>query len=255
MGRSISEEELLCYLTLGAASLKEGRPLLRPVVHGFIRGISGAVVTFPADNEPKLWLSSEDELKRNNDEKWWRPRVFTCTTCGQHYYISFLKDFGFTTTEPEGGQLAAEGKHYWEALDANNGGKDVVLVDSIISQEDESELEGAVRTHALYFCRYCGSAHPDEFGRCFGCGSVGEPVKLYVVRESTKNPGQLSSCLSCGARGKRMGAVFGSPSVKFVQSTFPMFMFWLKTWCITPKESGSCCSLTIARMLPFKPAG
>lgn len=133
MGRTVSEEELLCYLTLGAASLKEGRPLLRPVVHGFIRGISGAVVTFPRDNEPKLWLSSEDELKRDNDEKWWRPRVFTCTTCGQHYYVSHLKDFGFTKTEPEGGQLAEEGKHYWETLDPNNGGKRIVLVDRIIS--------------------------------------------------------------------------------------------------------------------------
>jgi hypothetical protein len=147
VGRAISEEELLCYLTLGAASLKEGRPLLRPVVHGFIRGISGAVVTFPANNEPKLSLSSEGELTRGSDEKWWRPRVFTCTTCGQHYYVSFLKDFGFTKTEPEGGQLAEEAKHYWEALDANNGGKRVVLVDRIISQEDESELEEAARTN------------------------------------------------------------------------------------------------------------
>ncbi len=211
VGRAISEEELLCYLTLGAASLKEGRPLLRPVVHGFIRGISGAVVTFPKNNDPKLWLSSEDDLKRGNDEKWWRPRVFTCTTCGQHYYVSFLKDFGFTKTEPEGGQLAEEAKHYWEALDANNGGKRVVLVDRIISQEDESELEEAARTHPLYFCRYCGSAHPYEFGRCFGCGSMGEPVKLFVVREGAKNPGQLSSCLSCGARGKRMGRRFREP--------------------------------------------
>ena len=211
VGRKVSEEELLCYLTLGAASLKEGRPLLRPVVHGFIRGISGAVVTFPKDNEPKLWLSSEDELKRGNEEKWWRPRVFTCTTCGQHYYVSFLKDFGFTKTEPEGGQLADEGKSYWEALDTNNGGKRVVLVDKIISQEDESELEEAARTNALYFCRYCGSAHPYEFGRCCGCGSNGEPVKLFVVREGAKNPGQLSSCLSCGARGKKMGRRFREP--------------------------------------------
>ena len=52
VGRQVAEEELLAYLTLGAASRKNGRPLLRPVVYGFIRGISGAVVTFPADNEP-----------------------------------------------------------------------------------------------------------------------------------------------------------------------------------------------------------
>lgn len=117
VGRAVSEEELLCYRTLGATSLKEGRPLLRPVVHGFVRGISGAVVTFPKNNAPELCLSSEDERKRGNKEKWWRPRVFTrttCTTCDTHYYVSFPKDFGFANTEPEGGQLAEEGKHYRE---------------------------------------------------------------------------------------------------------------------------------------------
>lgn len=210
VGRTVSEEELLAYLTLGAASLKNGRPLLRPVVHGFVRGISGAVVTFPKDNEPKLWLSSEEELKRQ-PEQIWRPRVFTCTTCGQHYYTGFLKDFQFTKSKPEGGQLADGGSPYWEALDKVNGGNRVVLVDQIISQEDDDDLEEADRLSALYFCRYCGSAAPDEFGRCFGCGATSPPVKLFVVRETGKQPGQLSSCLSCGARGKRLGRRYREP--------------------------------------------
>lgn len=47
VGRPVCEEEILSWLTLGAAARSEGRPLLRPVVHGFIRGISGAVVSFP----------------------------------------------------------------------------------------------------------------------------------------------------------------------------------------------------------------
>ncbi|MFV1967439.1 MAG: helicase-related protein [Pirellulaceae bacterium] len=212
VGRDVSEEELLAYLTLGAASLKEGRPLLRPVVHGFIRGISGAVVTFPTDNEPKLWLSSEDELKRReDDDRIWRPRVHTCTTCGQHYFAGFLKDFQFSKGKPEGGQLADGGGHYWEALDKVNGGNRVVLVDRIISQDDDQDLEDADRAHPLYFCRYCGSASPNEFTRCFGCGSASDPVKLFVVRETSKHPGNLSSCLSCGARGKSMGRRFREP--------------------------------------------
>lgn len=192
------------------ACLKNGRPLLRPVVHGFIRGISGAVVTFPKDNEPKLWLSSEDEMKRH-PEQIWRPRVFTCTTCGQHYYTGFLKDFQFTKSKPEGGQLADGGSAYWEALDKLNGGNRVVLVDQIISQEEDDDLEEADRLSALYFCRYCGSAAPDEIGRCFGCGATSSPVKLFVVRETGKQPGQLSSCLSCGARGKRIGRRYREP--------------------------------------------
>ena len=57
VGREVSEEELLAWLALGAASRVEGRPLLRPVVHTFVRGVEGAVVTFPEDRKaPKLWL-------------------------------------------------------------------------------------------------------------------------------------------------------------------------------------------------------
>ena len=131
------------------------------MVHGFIRGISGAVVTFPTDNEPKLWLSSEDELKRDPEPtECGGPRCSLARPAASTTTASFLKDFQFTKTEPEGGQLADGGNAYWEALDKANGGNRVVLVDRIISQEDESELDEAERTHPLYFCRYCGSAAP-----------------------------------------------------------------------------------------------
>ena len=59
--RTVHEEELVTYLALGAAAVFEGRPIFRPVVHGFIRGIPGAVVTFPQGDEVKLWLSAEDD--------------------------------------------------------------------------------------------------------------------------------------------------------------------------------------------------
>ena len=60
--RRVSEAEILSWLTLGAAARRENRPLLRPVVHGFVRGISGAVVAFPeSEPDPHLWLASEDE--------------------------------------------------------------------------------------------------------------------------------------------------------------------------------------------------
>ena len=47
VGRPVTEAEILAWLTLGAAARRDGRPLLRPVVHGFVRGIGGAVVSFP----------------------------------------------------------------------------------------------------------------------------------------------------------------------------------------------------------------
>jgi len=46
VGRDISEHEILCWLALGAACGRNAHdPLLRPVVHSFIRGVGGAVVT------------------------------------------------------------------------------------------------------------------------------------------------------------------------------------------------------------------
>ena len=69
VGRPVTEAEILAWLTLGAAARQEGRPLLRPVVHGFVRGISGAVVTFPeGEAGPRLWLAAEDEIETTGDE-------------------------------------------------------------------------------------------------------------------------------------------------------------------------------------------
>jgi len=210
--RNVSEEELLTYLALGAAAFKDGRPVYRPVVHAFVRGIPGAVVTFPTDNEPKLWLSSEDERQESGGEsEMWRLPVHTCTTCGQHYYVAYLKDFKFTAAEPEGGQLAEGGEAYWEAIDKDHGGMRVVLVDQIINQDEDEDLGEETWSHLLYFCRHCGSAHPNEFGRCQNCGAVSPPVRLYAIRSKEKSLGYLASCISCGARGKRMGRRYREP--------------------------------------------
>ena len=63
-GREVAEAEILAWLTLAAAARSNGRPLLRPVVHGFVRGIPGAVVSFPDESgEPRLWLAAEDEIE------------------------------------------------------------------------------------------------------------------------------------------------------------------------------------------------
>ena len=210
--RSISEEELFIYLALGAAALKEGRPVFRPVVHAFVRGIPGAVVTFPNNNEPSLWLSSEDEIaSAGGQDNMWRLPVHTCTTCGQHYHVGWLKDFHFTKRKPEGGQLADDGQFYWEAMSKEHGGNRVVLIDQVISREEDDDLEKESWSCLLYFCRSCGSAHPSGSGRCQNCGNMSDLVKLYAVKSNKDNPGFLSSCVSCRARGRRIGRRFREP--------------------------------------------
>ena len=213
VGRSVSEEELLCYLAMGAAALSNGRPVFRPVVHAFIRGIPGAVVTFPGDdNEPKLWLSSEDESAAEDLKvQLWHAPIYACTTCGQHYYVNWLKDYHFVGERPDGGQLDENGQCYWEPLNKDHGGKRAILVDRIISREADEELEDENWSAVLYLCKHCGCAHREEKERCQNCGISSPMVKLYAVRSKQKSEGYLSSCISCTSKGKRMGRHYREP--------------------------------------------
>ena len=117
-GRPVTEAEVLAWLTFGAASRREGRPLLRPVVHGFVRGIGGAVVTFPEDAEgARLWLAAEDEVPPGDGgDRHAHFPVTTCTTCGQHYYVAFLEDFSFTGRRPGGGRVPVRRDSWWDTL-------------------------------------------------------------------------------------------------------------------------------------------
>ena len=214
IGRSIKEAEILSWLTLGAASQRDGRPLLRPVVHGFVRGIGGAVVSFPGNLQgPRLWLAAEDEsVDEGSGETHAHFPVTTCTTCGQHYYIAFLKDFGFTGNAPSGGEAGAEGA-WWPPLEETSGGKRVVLVDHLIGSSDEDDANPPnPRVAAIFFCRRCGAAHPDEVSRCRSCGAAGESIRLQAVRQKKDNPGKLTSCLSCGALGRRVRGRYREPA-------------------------------------------
>ncbi|MEX1026508.1 MAG: DEAD/DEAH box helicase [Candidatus Paceibacterota bacterium] len=218
VGRKVGEEELLCYLTLGAASLKDGRPLMRPVVHGFLRGITGGVVSFESGRDPKLSLSCAEEIERDPDaEKWWRPRLFSCNACGQHYLITHLKDFSYTTSSPGGGEMGEDGECFWEPQEASHGGVRVVLLDTIVNQ-DGQDLANHARTTGLYFCRHCGAAHPNPKPRCQACGAIAEMVLLYAVRSKESHPGFLTSCFSCRALGSANGRRYREP-IREVRAT------------------------------------
>ncbi len=213
VGRGVSEAEILAWLTLGAAARVDGRPLLRPVVHGFVRGISGAVASFhQGETRPRLWLAAEDEIEAGGEET---PHAHfpltTCTTCGQHYFTAFLKDFEFVAKRPGGGEAMGEGS-FWEPLAEARGGRRVVMTDTIVGGSDDEEIEEHHRTATLYFCRRCGAAHPLSVARCTNCGATGEPIVLHAVRTKKANPGFLTSCLSCGATGRRLGTRYREPA-------------------------------------------
>lgn len=240
LGRPISEHEILSWLALGACSRRHGRPLLRPVVHGFVRGISGAVVTFAGpDAAPTLWLSAGDATERDardasdsSDSRGddlqpdFRLPVTTCTTCGQHYFVHHADDFQLVGARPGGGK-AIEDRIVWEALDQAQDGQRVVLLDRLVGAEDDSDddsedgngaagdtratAERPPRTVEVYFCHRCGALHPAHIDLCDGCGAAGTLLRLYAVR-SERRPGYLTSCLMCGAIGRDHIGRYREPS-------------------------------------------
>jgi len=214
-GRAVTEAEVLWWLALGAASRRDGRPLLRPVVHGFIRGISGAVVTFPPDVEgPSLWLSGE-HVPAGEHPLAHLP-VSTCTTCGQHYFLHFLGDFSVTADGLGGGE--AHGDHrVWRPLDESLGGRRAVLLDRLISAAEAGtdgggDDEEPARTREVFLCRHCGALHESAVERCLACAREQALVRLFAVESTARQPGFLTSCLSCRAVGGQRGGRWWEPA-------------------------------------------
>lgn len=213
---SISEEELLVWLAFGTAAKRNGRSLLRPVIHAFIRGIAGAVVTFPPREKTKLWLSAESCIKanENSDEKLVHLSVLNCSRCGQHYFEHFLEDFEFTGKLPGGGRASSEGGRYWPPLDAALGGKRVILFDTVISGEEEQNQN---TTSTVYLCRFCGTVHPANVSFCAGCGRPDSCVNLYVYKPKADFPEKLSTCVACDAEGSDRSTGYREP-IKMIKA-------------------------------------
>jgi hypothetical protein len=216
VGREVSEHEILALLALGAVSRKEGRPLLRPVVHAFVRGVAGAVVTFPAgDITPRLSLSAEDAEAADRELQ--RLPILSCTTCGQHYFVHHVEDFTFTDRLPGGGSAVDSGV-IWRALDAAEGGRRVLLVDRRVNDEDDDGTSSAAGAGqplwgaTVHLCRTCGTLHPASQPRCAACGREDALVPLGAVRQRAQNPGYLTTCIACGAVGRQRVGVYREPA-------------------------------------------
>jgi SOS-response transcriptional repressor LexA len=235
IGRPVPEAEILSWLALGAATGRGGHdPLLRPVVHTFVRGVGGAVATFSGPNaSARLWLSGED-ADHELGEDYRRFPIITCTTCGQHYHETFAQDFGLLTgtrSGPTGGDLLGNVR-LWEHLPEESGGARALFVDRLVVRPDEGEDMDADelqdgeeaplptghdfdhgRLHPMFVCSHCGSLHESELKACAACNVQGALVPVQVVRTKEDLPGVLHSCVACQAPGKRpMGGRYREPA-------------------------------------------
>jgi ATP-dependent helicase YprA (DUF1998 family) len=203
----VSPFEVLLWLTLGSAAKRGGRRLLRPVVHGFVRGIDGAVVGYPDGNNPTLWLSKSDAESESPDIA--HLSVATCTNCGLHYYPVFVRDYSFSGRFPSGGDAHGEGT-CWPPLEEAQGGCRAILTDLLLSPVEDDELGGdgtRIPTGAaeLNFCRECG-ALCSGLSVCGNCSCTDLVPMLAVQMDGDDQPARMKKCLSCSSGQKR---VFG----------------------------------------------
>lgn len=200
----LSQYEVLLWLVLGSAARREGRRLLRPVVHGFVKGIDGAVVGYPSGDDPKLWLSASDAESEAPGMA--RLSVTTCTNCGLHYYPTFLKDYSFSGNAPAGGDAYGEGV-CWPPLEEAQGGCRAVLTDPLLAPDDDEEGSGGripKGAAAVDFCRGCGAVSIG-LTACV-CGRADFVPLVAVLMDGDDQPARMKKCVSCGA-GQRK--VFG----------------------------------------------
>ncbi len=223
LGRRPHEAEVLAWLALGAASRAEGRPLMRPVVHGFVRGVEGAVVTFPDPREaaPELHLSGADAQRAAAEAgaRLYNWPVTTCTTCGQHYFEHHLEDFGFTEDDrvPQGGDVVRGTQaRFWRPLSPQSGGDRLVLLDRTLASADDEDDDDTQprRTAEVFACRCCGAMHSQPVEACGACGT-GRLVRLLVVQQKADDrlkAGKLTRCVSCGALGRMVNGRYREPA-------------------------------------------
>ena len=121
------------------------------MIHGFVRGIGGAVVSFPED-EPgaRLWLTAGGTTRaaaRGVDDRHAHLPVTTCTVCGQHYYVVVPQGLLLHRSAARRRRGRRRTEAHWEPLDETNGGNRLVLVDRLIGESDSGGDSEGFRTH------------------------------------------------------------------------------------------------------------
>lgn len=203
--------EILAYLALGAAGDKDGTVLLRPKMHLFVRGLEGAAAVFDGDPaEPRLYFSAEAAQQDH-------PAlplaaiypVAVCRQCGQHYFETWLHDFGFDDRgRPEGGNAEHDANVWQPGTDGEDAVSKVRFTDRFLVEIDADDDDGTTagrldqRRVEMFLCQHCGSIHAQDGARCSNplCRRTGPLIPVFVVIE-----GGRFRCVQCGENTRTFG--------------------------------------------------
>jgi hypothetical protein len=232
VGRAVSRgRDPLAWLALWARPPARGGhdPLLRPVVHTFVRGVGGAVATFSGPNACGPALA----LGRGRRPRTWRglpalsrssraPPAASTTTRPR-------KDFGLLSrtsrSGPTGGDLwavSALWEHVPGGIRRQPRAPSWIAWSSSPDEEDGPERWTrtrrscrfhrprfrARRLHPMFVCSHCGSLHETELTEaCAACNVQGAAGPVQVVR--TKEEYCPGAPLVRGMPGAREAAAHG----------------------------------------------
>ncbi len=195
--KTASEEdlvtEIMAYLLLGAMAKDDNEPLLRPKLHYFLRGLSGAWCIA----DPKSgWKIVFDE-KRKSESNFVQLPLYLCQSCGQHYFRAFLDtDESVADTE---GRIGIRSLHVPDERDnPSDLQTEAYLTDTILIENDEYLGE---KESKVYMCVHCGTIHSNNSDKCLNDKCVGKtPLKEMLLWN-----GELTQCRACSAskRGER----------------------------------------------------
>jgi hypothetical protein len=124
------------------------------------------------------------------------------------------------TPLPQGGRARGT-RQDWEPLSEERGGQRILLVDRLITTDEDDNLsDHPDTTEVTYFCRHCGTLHSSplqrgadlEKHRCDHCGALGDLVILQVIRQKEQTRGKLHRCIACKSQGRSLFGGFREPN-------------------------------------------
>ena len=198
---------------VGRRLAKDGRPLLRPVVHAFVRGISGAVVSFPGAARTSLGSGSPpmqmDGWRATHARSPARDHVYDLRPALLHRPPQGLHVHGREAERWRCGRrrhvLGAAGGE--PGRQARRPGRSPARRER---RRRRATARTAPRPYLLPSLRYGPSGFSESDADI--AARPRRPVRLWAVKQNKDNPGVLTSCLSCGAVGGRRGGHYREPA-------------------------------------------